>query len=342
MLMELHQIRYFVAVSRLLNFTRAAEHSEVSQPALTKAIQKLEFAMGGELVHRERQRTQLTELGKLILPMMENIVAQVDQAKAVSREYQRKDNAPLKIGLTSCVSANLLVSSLAEVSRFVPGLRIDLIEEPQHRLVEMIYQGEINAALTGAADPLPERIDQWVLFDERLLVLAAPDHRLAEFDSIPAARLAEAAWLEKQGCSMVSMFERLGVSADQIRIAHRGRHEGQLQYLVEAGLGVMLVAEHAPRLPSLVARPIEGNALRQTIRLIVIAGRQYSPAQGAFIKILRGRDWSAYRPDGAPQPIRAKPPARTIELAHLDRNSGSDSGYAAAATKLKQARLSPQ
>ena len=45
--MELHQIRYFVALSRLRNFTRAAEYCDVSQPALTKAIQKLEFAMGG-------------------------------------------------------------------------------------------------------------------------------------------------------------------------------------------------------------------------------------------------------------------------------------------------------
>ena len=47
--MELHQVRYFVAVSRLLNFTRAAEHCNVTQPALTKAIQKLELELGGEL-----------------------------------------------------------------------------------------------------------------------------------------------------------------------------------------------------------------------------------------------------------------------------------------------------
>ena len=63
--MELHQIRYFVAVSRLLNFTRAAEQCNVTQPALTKAIQKLELELGGELIHRERQLTQLTDLGKL-------------------------------------------------------------------------------------------------------------------------------------------------------------------------------------------------------------------------------------------------------------------------------------
>jgi LysR family hydrogen peroxide-inducible transcriptional activator len=76
------------------------------------------------------------------------------------------------------------------------------------------------------------------------------------------------------------MFEYLGLSIDQVKIAHRGCHENHLQYLVEAGLGVMLVAEHASRLPSLVARPVEDDTLRQSMRPIVIAGRRYSPALG--------------------------------------------------------------
>jgi DNA-binding transcriptional LysR family regulator len=321
--MELHQIRYFVAVSRLLNFTRAAEHCDVSQPALTKAIQKLEFAMGGELIHRERQLTQLTELGKLVLPMMEGIVAQADAAKMVSREYQRKDNAPLKIGLTSSVSANLLVSPLSEIARFVPGLQVQMVEELQSKLIEMIYDGEINAALIAGPEPLPERIDQWVLFDERLLVMAAPDHQWATLQSIPIEKLAEASWLEREECGVAQMLGKIGLGIEQIKIAHRGRHEGHLQYLVEAGLGVMLVAEHAPRLPTLIAIPVEGDSLRQSIRLIVIAGRRYSPALDAFIKILRLRDWHSLKKIGEQQPGQAKAVPRSIRLDRLDSGSNN-------------------
>src|SRR6202012_3826302 len=116
--MKLHQVRYFVAVSRLLNFTRAAEQCNVTQSALTKAIQKLEQELGGELIHRERLLTQLTDLGKLVLPAFERLVAAADSARAVAREYQRKDNAPLKIGLTPCVSPNLLVAPLAQAARY--------------------------------------------------------------------------------------------------------------------------------------------------------------------------------------------------------------------------------
>lgn len=291
--MELHQIRYFVALSRLRNFTRAAEYCDVSQPALTKAIQKLEFAMGGELLHRERQLTQLTELGKLILPMMEAVVAQADAAKSISREYQRKESAPLRIGLTPCVSANLLVAPLAKVARFVPGLEVEIVEEPPEQLVEMIYEGDISAAVTSGTESLPERIDRWVLFEERLLVLAAQDNQLMEFDSVPVASLADVAWLERAGCSVTQRLECIGLCGSQIRIAHRGRHESHLQHLVMAGLGVMLVAEHAPRLTCLMARPIEGDVLRQSVQLLVIAGRRYTPALDAFIKVLRLRDWNA-------------------------------------------------
>ena len=60
--MELQQIRYFLALARLLNFTRAAEQCNVTQPALTRAIQKLELELGGILIHREHQLTQLSDL----------------------------------------------------------------------------------------------------------------------------------------------------------------------------------------------------------------------------------------------------------------------------------------
>ena len=66
--MELYQIRYFLAVADTLNFTRASERSFVSQPALTKAIQRLEEAIGGRLFDRTKNSVQLTDLGRGMLP----------------------------------------------------------------------------------------------------------------------------------------------------------------------------------------------------------------------------------------------------------------------------------
>ena len=67
--MEMHQVRYFLAVARTLNFTRAADECNVTQPSLTRAIKQLEAELGGDLFRRERP-TQLTELGQRMHPLL--------------------------------------------------------------------------------------------------------------------------------------------------------------------------------------------------------------------------------------------------------------------------------
>src|SRR3954449_12443032 len=66
--MEMHQVRYFLAVADELNFTRAAERCHVAQPSLTRAIKLLEEELGGPLLHRERANTHLSELGRMVKP----------------------------------------------------------------------------------------------------------------------------------------------------------------------------------------------------------------------------------------------------------------------------------
>jgi DNA-binding transcriptional LysR family regulator len=78
--MEMHQIRYFLAVSEYLNFRRAAEQCHVSGPALTRAIQKLEEELGGKLFRRERNLTHLTNLGTLIRPHLKRVLSEAEGA----------------------------------------------------------------------------------------------------------------------------------------------------------------------------------------------------------------------------------------------------------------------
>jgi DNA-binding transcriptional LysR family regulator len=314
-----------VAVSRLLNFTRAAEHCNVTQPALTKAIQKLELELGGELIHRERQLTQLTDLGKLVLPTLERLVSAADSARSIAREYQRKDNAPLKIGLTPCVSSNLLVAPLAEVARHVPGIQVEIVEEPVHRLQELLFDGDISAALAADANGLPERIDHWDLFEDHFLVLAAKDNPLADMQGVPMSALAEATWLERTGCDLTRKFwDLIFTDGRSPKISHRSKHESHLQNMVEAGLGIMVASAHTPRLPSLVARPIADDRMRWTVSLLVIAGRRYTPALDAFIKIARLRDWKTRNAETpilraeSPKNVTRKKADRT---AHLTRET---------------------
>jgi len=82
--MEMHEVRYFLAVARTLNFTRAAEECHVAQPSLSRAIKKLEAELGGDLFRRERALTHPTDLGRLMLPALTQIYNSAITAKAFS------------------------------------------------------------------------------------------------------------------------------------------------------------------------------------------------------------------------------------------------------------------
>jgi DNA-binding transcriptional LysR family regulator len=309
--MELHQIRYFLALARSFNFTRAAEMCNVTQPALTKAVQKLELELGGVLIHRERQLTQLTDLGKLVLPMLERTYAAAENVRTLAVEFQRKEIAPLKIALATCVSAAIIEAPLIEIARFMPGLQVELVEEEPAALSEMLLDGTVNAAICGdELGELPVRIDHWTLFEERFLVLMPRGSPLAQSCVLRSDVLAKATWLERVGYEGANpLWQGLFAPGVEPHIGHRGRRLAHLQHMVAAGLGLMLWPEHAPHLPHLVTRPIANDPLRRNIQLPAVAGRRYSPALDAMVKIARVHDWRGGFPVAEGSAATAEPRA---------------------------------
>ena len=111
--MEMHQIRYFLAVAEELNFSRAAEKSNVTQPALSRAIRQLEIELGGELIHRERHLTHLTELGQMVLPHLEMVHRAAIKAKQLAQDVSQLRRVPLTLGIMSTISPAEIVDLIA-------------------------------------------------------------------------------------------------------------------------------------------------------------------------------------------------------------------------------------
>ena len=304
--MELHQVRYFLALARTLNFTRAAEQCRVTQPALTKGIRKLEHELGGELFFRERQLTQLTDLGKELLPMLERTSVSAETVHRRAREFQNKELAPLKIGLAPSISPSLLLEPFAEISKVVPGLRLELRERAADKLAELLLRGEISAAIAGDMQTIPRRIDEWPLFEERYVALLPYNHAFANQAAVAIKDLSRAVILERFGCDAAERIHRRFPDGDQ-KASHGSEHDLHLQYLAAAGFGIVLAPEHMPHLPSLKMLPIEGDPILRQVRLLTVQGRRHSPALDAFLKIARFRDWS----------VGTRPPLRHFETPRI-------------------------
>src|SRR3954462_14975738 len=136
--MEMQQVRYFVALARELNFTRAAEQCNVSQPALTRAIQQLEHELGGPLFHRERGNTHLSELGRMMLPFLETIHAQTLAARQQAKAVKKLEKATLTIGAMCTIGCNLMASLIVRFRAAHPDVEVIVRDGGAPEMIDML------------------------------------------------------------------------------------------------------------------------------------------------------------------------------------------------------------
>lgn len=297
--MELHQIRYFLALSKSLNFTRAAEECHVSQPALSRAISQLEAELGGELFRRERNLTHITELGDAVLLPLRQCFESSGCAKLLAKEFLREGHAPLNLALSRSVEMDFLSPSLSEITMAFPKIEVRISRGPPHEILEKLRNGEAEIAIAG---PLPDdwdRLEQAKLFEQRFGLLLDRDHRLSRQKLVQVEDLKEERLLSRPNCSLTDMLvEKLR----QLGAADIVRHEvpsiDDIPELVRAkfGVGVWPLARKIRE--NLVVNHVLGIDMIRWIQVYTVFGRKHSVAAKTLTALLRARDWSNFRTDG--------------------------------------------
>ncbi len=293
--MELSQIRYFTVLARTLHFTRAAEECAVSQPALTRAIQKLEEELGGPLFHRERGHTQLTDLGRTVRPALERTMESVREARTEAQAFGRCETSPLRIGLEYSVPASLLTQAMATLRRHNQDISLSLRQGSQTDLCDRMLGSEIDLALLVDSPTLPERMHRWPLFYERYMVICPPGHRFQDRETIGIRDIAEECLLlnEDAACPVRRFIGALCETADtKPRRQHFANNFEQILEMVQASLGISLAGERMTTMAPMLRRPIVAEPSGRNIVLGAVAGRPLGPTPALFLKMLRARAWS--------------------------------------------------
>jgi len=308
--MEMHQVRYFLAVARTLNFTHAADECHVAQPSLSRAIKKLEEELGGDLFRRERGLTHLTELGRLMLPLLTRCLESATAAKSLATSYKKGTSTPLRLALSHTLNMKLLVQSLTELVRAFPGLELKFFRGDAHAVGEQLKSGEAELAI---ACPLPDtwdRLESWVLFTEPFDVVAHQSHSLWLKNSVTLSQISHVRLLPRGYCEQVEDFNRLfdlrGVKhefADAIASDH------DLLTLLQANVGVSFMPTSYKSPGELKFMPVDDLELMRPVVLYAVAGRQRSAAANGLVKLLRAANWNkVLGRDGTAQ-APARPPA---------------------------------
>jgi DNA-binding transcriptional LysR family regulator len=303
MRVELHQIRYFVAVAEERHFTKAARGLRVAQPSVSRAIRVLEEELGTSLFHRMKGNVALTAAGEILLPWARRVLADVDGATGEVRELADLQRGRLAVGATPSLTITLLPPALAKFHAAYPGIDLVVHEAGSRDLVAEMDQGTLDVALVI----LPvrhETLETSPLLREELVVAVPRDHPLASRKTVPIADL--------RGVPLVMFRDGYDLRAATLAACRRagfepsfalegGEMDGVLRFTA-AGLGVAVV-------PSLVidpAGPLKAvrlaEPLTRTIGFANRRDRRLSRAGREFVETVRGlvraRDWLRARPPG--------------------------------------------
>lgn len=291
--MEMQQIRYFLALASSLNFTRAAEECNVSQPALTRAIQSLEAELGGALLRREGRLSHLTELGQRMQPLMQRCYDSALTAKSIARAVTKNEVSPLALGVSHSVNLEMFMAPIAEMFRSFSGTQLRITHGQGAEVLKRLKEGGAELALAGPLEDAWERLDRWPLFTEGFDLALPLSHPLAKDNEIDAAKLAGLGVLAQAGCECRKLieewFEDHGVA---FVAAHEVDTHHDMIALLGAGSGVALLPESAPRSATLRRAKLNGFSVARSVYVYAIAGRQRSPSAAAFLNLLRSADYS--------------------------------------------------
>lgn len=290
--MELHEIRYFLALSRTLNFTRAAEACHVSQPALTRAIQKMEDELGGLLFARERGNTHLTELGRLVKPHLEDVVERAEAARETADRFLRLDSAPLRLGVMCTIGPVRFVGFLARFRADNPGVEVTLTESTPDRLADLLARGEIDAALMARPEGFAPPLRALPLYRERFAIACAAGHAFAARNAIRVADLDGESYLQRINCEFRDhLAEVCATHGAGICRSYRSEREDWILTMVAAGMGVCFLPEYCNTTPGVISRPVIDPVIEREVCLVTVAGRRFSSPIEAFVSALRRYRW---------------------------------------------------
>jgi DNA-binding transcriptional LysR family regulator len=281
--MEVHQLRYFLAIAQTGSFTAAAFACNVSQPSLSAQVAKLEAELGGLLFDRSHQGARLTARGALFHSRAAEALRQLEIGRLELEELAGLRRGSVDLGCLPTTGAYLLPPLLKAFRQSYPEIQVNLREGSSPMLAQALRESKVDLVLMDEAGVGPG-LEVQVLFSEPLLVALPPGHPLSTQPRIKLSQLAlEPFILMKSGHGfrkiVIDALQNSGITP---QIVYESDEIGTVQALVEAGLGISLVPRMVCKSPGPTYRELEAPTPSRTLLLAFREASTASPAAQAL------------------------------------------------------------
>ena len=279
---DLPDLRAFVSVAKLGSFSAAAEELHLSQPALSRRIEKLESALGVRLFHRTTRKVDMTTVGREFSHRAGDLLNSLEQSLMGIRDVATHVSGEVTVACIPSAIRYFLPTILSAYHARYPRILLRIIDQGANEVLTTILRNEADFGLNYIGAQEPDLVFEPIL-KEPFVVACRTEH--------PLARMKKVTWSELSAYDYMSVTKDSGnrFLLDLALTEHPTRprwyceaqHVSTLVSLVEAGMGVAAV----PRLamppdghPTLASVPLVNPAVSRTVGLIHRRGRSLSPA----------------------------------------------------------------
>lgn len=293
---DLEDLRAFVATAEMQSFRAAADSIHLSQPALTRRIQKLEATLGVPLLERTTRRVSLTAVGRDFLPRARRLLDDLETSLMSVREIAERRSGLVSIACIPTAAYYFLPDVISAFTAEFPAIRFRILDAGANEVLQSVLNREVDFGITllGADDP-DVAFDP--LIEEPFLLACRRDHPLAGRDSVTWQELADHRFVTVGRSSGNRLIMDLALAKANVRprpffeVQHLSTSLG----LVEAGLGVAALPRMAlPTGPhhTIATVPLISPDVTRTVGVVRMPGSRRSPAAEQFYDMLLSR-WRA-------------------------------------------------
>jgi DNA-binding transcriptional LysR family regulator len=285
-------LQVFLSVSKHLNYTRAGEEINLSQPSVSVRIHQLESELRVKLFEQLGKKVVLTDAGQLLVPYANRVIAAVDDAHHAVDELQGLERGSLRIGASTTPGMYLVPQVVARFKRSHPKIDIHLRIKDTREVEDGVLNNEFDFGFVGGHLAAAEVSAHAWLTDELLLVVS-PDHRLRNKKTVRKQDLEGESFIvrESGSATRATIVTQLQQANFELETVIEMENPESIKKAVQSGLGIAFISKFAIatelKAKTLTAIRVRNLTINRELKIVHRKDKHLSRAAVAFIEMAR-------------------------------------------------------
>jgi DNA-binding transcriptional LysR family regulator len=290
--MDVRDLQVFLSVSKHLNYTRAGEEINLSQPSVSVRIHQLESELRAKLFEQLGKKVVLTDAGQLLVPYANRVIAAIEDAHHAIDELQGLERGSLRIGASTTPGMYLVPQVVARFKRSHPKIDIHLRIKDTREVEDGVLNNEFDFGFVGGHLAAAEVSAHAWLTDELLLVVS-PDHRLRNKKTVRKQDLEGESFIvrESGSATRATIVTQLQQANFELETVIEMENPESIKKAVQSGLGIAFISKFAIatelKAKTLTAIRVRNLTINRELKIVHRKDKHLSRAAVAFIEMAR-------------------------------------------------------